>query len=174
MNLIDIITYYKKTNEFDIVYSEFKKQIRFLIKSFNIELYENDIFLFLWNIIEKIEVDNFNHEKALYTYIYKALKNQCLNIYKKQCKDKVIIYDSSITNNIIDGQSFYNLNDNYNIIFNNLISCLSKNQKKIINLRYKFGLSDIEIADILLISRQAVYKNRKLALSKLQNSINYI
>ena len=61
--------------------------------------------------------------------------------------------------------------DNSWLIFNDLIQELTDNQKKIIFLRYGYCFSDKEIADYLNISRQAVYKNRNIALNKITKSL---
>lgn len=75
MNLTELIAYSKKDNKnFKIIYSRFKKKIDFLVMSFNIELYRNDILLFLWQLIKKINISDFKSEQALYSYISISLK----------------------------------------------------------------------------------------------------
>ena len=167
MNLSELIKY----NDFNKVYLIFKKQIDLLSINFNIEIYKNDIFLFLWNLTKKINTNNFKSEKALYGYIYISLKRYCISIHNKNKHDNVIIYDSNITNIEIEKLKYSQSLNTSSLIFDDLISHLPNKQKKIINMRYKQCLSDSEIASILNISRQAVHKNRCSALNKLHNII---
>jgi len=171
MSLTEQLVYFNNNNNnnFDTIYDLFSKRINFLVISFHIESYKNDLTLFLWQLLKKIQLDNFNSDKALYAYINTSLKNCCMNIYRKTSKEKVT-FNSELTDIEIDKSTSYNPIDNSSIIFDDLISNLSDHQKKIITMRYKYCLSDSEIADSLNISRQAVYKNRKLALNKLQKS----
>ena len=169
MNLIELINYSNKYNNFDIIYSKFKKQLNYLIHSFNLEIYQNDLLLFLWQLIKKIDCNNFKSEKAIYSYINISLKHCCINFYKKNLKENYILYDSDITNLQIEKNNLSNNFYESNLIFNDLISYLPEKQQKIIYLRYKECLSDSQIASLLNISRQAVHKSRTYALNKLHN-----
>ncbi|NFN13441.1 RNA polymerase subunit sigma-24, partial [Clostridium botulinum] len=61
-------------------------------------------------------------------------------------------------------------NDEYsNVVFKDLISSLKPKQKKIIFLKFYLQLSDVEIAERLKISRQAVNKSKRQALEFLKN-----
>lgn len=171
MNLTELIICTKENNKnFEAIYLKFKKKINFLVMSFNIELYKNDLLLFLWQLIKKTNISNFKSEQAIYAYISIALKNHCISIYHNQYKNSKISYNSILTNIEIDKNCSYNYIANSLFVFNDLISNLSEKQKKIITMRYKYCLSDCEIATSLNISRQAVFKNRKAALNKLQKT----
>lgn len=158
---------------FEDIYLKFKKKINFLVMSFNIELYKNDLLLFLWQLIKKTDISNFKSEQALHAYISIALKNHCISIYHNQSKNSKICYNSILTNIEMDKNCSYNYMDNSIFVFSDLISSLSAYQKKIITMRYKDCLSDFEIATSLNISRQAVFKNRRAALNKLQETYKY-
>lgn len=172
MNLIELLIHSDKN--FEAIYLRFKKKVEFLVVSFRIELYKNDISLFLWRLTKKINTSDFKSEEELYSYISISLKNYCINIYNKQTKNNIIIYNSVLTNIEIDKNYFYNSIDNSSFGFDELISSLSEKQKKVITMRYKYCLSDCEIANCLSISRQAVYKSRKSALSSLQKTYKNI
>lgn len=139
--------------------------------SFNIELYRNDILLFLWQLIKKINISDFKSEQALYSYISISLKNYCINLYNKHHKNNRVTYNSILTDIEIARNFSYNPIDNSSLIFDDLIVNLSDRQKKVITMRYKYCLSDCEIASSLRISRQAVYKNRIAALNKLHKTL---
>ncbi|MCR3761734.1 sigma-70 family RNA polymerase sigma factor [Clostridium felsineum] len=174
MNLCELIVNLKDDNQnFEIIYSRFKKKIDFLIGSFGIGLYKNDILIFFWQLIKKISISNFKYEQALYSYISVSLKNHCINIYNKYHKNNRIIYSSIITNIEIDKNFSYRAIENSSLIFDDLIENLSDKQKKVITMRYKYCFSDYEIASYLSISRQAVHKNRVAALNKLYKTLCY-
>lgn len=172
MNLTELITYSKDTNEnFEIIYSKFEKKINFWVMSFNIELYRNDLLLFLWQLIKKINISDFKSEQVLYSYIAISLKNYCINIYNKHHKNNRITYNSMLTDIEIDKNFSYNPIENSSLVFDDLIVNLSDKQKKVITMRYKYCFSDCEIARSLNISRQAAYKNRMTALNKLHKTL---
>lgn len=158
--------------DFNIIYTKLEKKIDFLVVSFHIELYKNDILLFLWQLIKKINFSNFNTEKMLYSYMSISLKNYCIKLYNKNIKNNNIIYNSEITNIELDKNSYdHTLLDNSSLIFDDLVSSLPKKQRDILTMRYKYCLSDLEIAQSLHISRQAVHKNRLRALNSLKKII---
>lgn len=64
------------------------------------------------------------------------------------------------------------IKDEYSdILFNDLISSLNTNQKKIIFYRFYLQLSSIEIAKKLNISRQAVNRTQRTALKNLKQKL---
>ncbi|MDS0527218.1 botulinum neurotoxin transcription-activating sigma factor BotR [Clostridium sp. SHJSY1] len=171
MNLTELILCTNNKENFQDIYLKFKNRIDFLTKSFNLDLYQNDLILFLWQLIKKINLSDFKSEEALYSYIHISLKNYCINLYHKYHKNNKVTYNSILTNIEIDKNLSYTNIDNASFIFDELIVGLSDKQKKVITLRYKYCLSDTEIANSLNISRQAVYKNRIAALNKLHNTL---
>ncbi|SMC29110.1 toxin-associated regulator BotR [Clostridium acidisoli DSM 12555] len=172
MNLTELIADSKANHKyFEIICSKYSKKINFLVKSFNIELYRNDLLLFLWQLIKKINSSDFKSEQALHSYINISLKNYCINLYNKYHKNNRITYNSLLTDIEIDKNFSYNTIDNSSLIFDDLIVNLSEKQKKIIIMRYKYCLTDYEIASSLHVSRQAVHKNRVAALNKLHKSL---
>lgn len=166
-----IISYFQKTNNFDEVYYLYEKKIYFLSKSFNIEEYESDLFYNLWIIAKKVDLNKLIDDKSLNLYIFKSLKNYCINYYKKKKQDSRIIYNSEVTSIEIDKNTTCPFDDSQ-LIFNDITNQLSsEKQISIITLRYLNGLSDMEIADKLHISRQAVHKGRLCALNTLKHCI---
>ncbi|GKX68350.1 sigma factor-like helix-turn-helix DNA-binding protein [Inconstantimicrobium mannanitabidum] len=173
MNLTEMILCSRDNDKnFDDIYFRFKKKIEFLVESFNIKLYKNDVILFLWQLTKKINVSNFKSEQMLQAYISVSLKNYCISIYNKHCKNNKIIYNSVLTNIEIDQNYNDNSIEDSSLAFDDLIINLSDKQKEVITMRYKYCLSDDEIARSLNISRQAVYKNRIAALNKLHETLS--
>ncbi|MBS4843204.1 MAG: sigma-70 family RNA polymerase sigma factor [Clostridium sp.] len=168
--LKEIIELYKKDkSDFTDLLNHLNPTIKILLHKYSFKVLEEDIVYYLWSLIEKLNINNFNNDKALYSYIYISLNNYCKSILTPKTKFN-IIYDSNITDIELEKYSSSNLDDSW-IVFNNLIQDLPDNQKKIIFLRYGYCFSDKEIANYLNISRQAVYKNRSIALNKITKSL---
>lgn len=166
-----ISSYQNNEIEFTPIINYFSKTVNSLSFQFKLNSYEWDINSYLWEVLSKIKVDNFTNDKALYSYIYKSLFTYCLSHLNNSKKIK-IIYNSEVTDLNLDLLNYSNCYEvDSPIIFDNLVSVLSNTQKEIITLRYKYCFSDNEIAEQLNISRQAVHKNRKIALNKLTKSI---
>lgn len=166
-----ILSYQNGDIDFDSIITYFSKTVTILSYKFKIVHYKSDINSYLWEVSSQINVDNFNCDKALYSYIYKALFTYCLSYCNTSKKTKVI-FNSDIADFSLDSinHGFYEMDSC--IIFDDLISELSKKQQTIISLRYKYCFSDNDIAESLDMSRQAIYKNRKNALSKITKSLS--
>lgn len=162
-----IQSYQNEEIEFTEIINYFSKTVNILSSQFKVNNSKWDINSYLWEVSKKINVNNFNCDRALYSYIYKSLFTYCLSLLNNSKKIK-IIYNSEVTDLSLD---LLNYEDCYEIdspiIFDNLVSVLSRTQKEIVTLRYKYCFSDSEIAEQLNISRQAVYKSRKNALNRL-------
>ena len=170
MNLKNIIELYKNDEcNFTDLLSYLKPTIKIILSKYSFKILEEDLISYLWSLIENLNIHNFINDKALYSYIYVSLNNYCKSILAPKRKFN-ILYDSNMTDIELEKYSSANL-DNSWLIFNDLRQELPDNQKKIIFLRYGYCFSDKEIADYLNISRQAVYKNRNIALNKITKSL---
>lgn len=166
-----LIENFQKKDIFDEIYYFYKKKILFLSESFKIQEYQSDLFYNLWVIAKKIDLDKLDNDESLNNYIYRSLKNYSINYYKKKKHDSLILYNSELTSVEIDKNQMCPFDDSQ-LMFKDITKHLSsEKQVNIINLRYMKGLSDIEIADKLHISRQAVYKSRLCALNALKQCI---
>lgn len=170
--LYNLIINFKKNNYFDEIYHFYEKQILFISKKFNIEEYQSDMFYNLWTIVKKIDLNILNTDSSINKYISKSLKNYAINYYRKKRHDNFIMYNTEVTSIEIDKHIQADFDDSILILKDILKNTLSDKQFNIINLRYFKCLSDIEIAKKLNISRQAVYKNRLLALSNIKKSLS--
>ncbi|MFR5267319.1 sigma-70 family RNA polymerase sigma factor [Clostridium sp.] len=153
------------------VFKYFENTIKHLIIKYNLYDFENHIFEKLWILSEKIDISSFKDSKGLDNFIFISLKNFCLTL----CSKNNYYKDHNIF--CIDDDDFYHnsliLTDfNYsNIIFNDLISRLNTREKEIITYKFKNNYSDIEIGNILGISRQAVNKSLNKSLNKLKKEV---
>lgn len=168
---VKIKTLKNNNKEFEVIIIHFKNTVNILIRKYNLESHYNDILYHLWNILKKIDLNKFNTENDLHKYISRSLKRYCLDICNKKNRDKKIIYNSEITN--IKLNLMENSCSNYlNFEFNDLISILPENQRKILYMKFFEDMKECDIAKKLHMSRQAVYKNKVLALKKLEPIVN--
>lgn len=164
-------SFQKEVTDFDPVLIYFKSKLNSLSRGFNLDIYKSDLLVFLWQITSNIDLSKFDSDRSLSSYISLSLKRCCISLYHKQVTDKKVMYNSSLTDIELDKNYSYVPTDESLLIFNDLIYNLPQKQKNIITLRYDHCLSDNEIANQLNISRQAVCKNRNLALNKIKKSL---
>lgn len=172
MNLYKIIANFKKYNDFDEIFHYYEYKIIFLSKNFNIQEYQSDLYFNLWVIVNKLNLEIFNTDLLINRYICKCLKHFCINYYKQKKRESIVICNSEIATNESSKIIQCDFDDSSLIYTDMLTNLMSNKQRTIINLRYLHGFSDKEIATKLNISRQAVYKNRLLALNNLKQYIN--
>lgn len=126
---------------------------------------KNDLIEFMFLLLLKlpIEKDIFKEDKYIVSYIHKSLNNRYIYLNKKN-KDR-INREIKIDNNYIEA----GYNDNWStILFEDMIDILTELEKDIINKIYNLGYYEAEIARYYNVSRQAINKTHKRALSKIQ------
>lgn len=103
----------------------------------------------------------FSSDMFVLSYINKAVRHAYIAISKKQAHFN-LLYSSEYTH-------FEQGYEPQNILWlEDLLSVLTKNQKKVIILKYLYDYSDIEIAQNLNVSRQAVNQIKNRAFQKLK------
>lgn len=168
-NLLQQITIFQDNqgNFIDIL-AYFNSKIKYLGYKLKYPEAETDLIIYLYELLGSLNQERFETDKDLLMYTNKCLKNKSIGLFYKASKDKesMIFTSETETLDVIDcGEK----NDEYSdIIFNDLISLLNPKQKKIIFYKFYLQLSDIEIAKIFKISRQAVNKTQRVALKNLK------
>lgn len=158
---------------FKYIYIYYKPKIDFLIKKFNLQDYESDLMLKLWEITCNKDFSTFKSKQAIDNYIYISLKNFCSTLYKKSKKSKNTFCDPDKLEYQLNkiSSNLYCVLDEQAYSFSDLVSILSEKQKNILMLKFKIGLSDIEISKVLNISRQAVNKNVRKSIFKIKSQL---
>ncbi|MFZ7121064.1 MAG: RNA polymerase sigma factor [Eubacteriaceae bacterium] len=153
-------------NYFTQIVDSFKNSIRFYSRKLNYYCSETDLIIFLLELLDKININNFSSDESLDFYIKKSIKHEYIKLSKAIIQDYCI--EEKYIENIPDDtcQNGCSL-----VLFEDLINILPKLEKTIIYYRYNLGLSDIEIASLLNVSRQTVYKYRRKGLNKLKSKI---
>ncbi|AWZ50066.1 hypothetical protein C3495_14580 (plasmid) [Clostridiaceae bacterium 14S0207] len=127
---------------------------------------ESELNLFLLELVEKIpiEKEKFKEDKYIISYIKTSLKNKYIEVNKKNYyKDKVNI------DQILNLSCFYN--DIDAIVMRTILRRLTPNERNIIILKFYKMYSDVEIAEMFNISRQAINRTKRRALKKLKDML---
>lgn len=159
----------KQSNNFMDILSYFNSKINYLSYKLKYPEASTDLIIYLYELTLQLEVKKFNHDEEILKYIRRCLNNKSINLhYKINSYKNFITYNSDEELlNVLDKNT--NNNEYSNVVFNDLISSLKPKQKKIIFFKFYLQLSDVEIAERLKISRQAVNKSKRQALKFLKN-----
>lgn len=129
----------------------------------------NDMQLALLELTQIIPIQNFknnDNDAFLISYISKSMKNKYIALSSKNQKTQSHMLLS--LDEMIDCTDENNKDIKFNIVIELNLDSLTELQKKVIICRYYYGYSDVEIAKILGISRQAVNKLRNRGIEKLR------
>lgn len=151
---------------FEEIMNEFSTLIKFLSKKIANFSVENELYLELFKICEKIDVKKFEDNNFIRKYIKVCLINYSNKLYKKYTNNNEII-NSDICD-LYNNSSLTSTFDEYEIYFFDLISLLPKRTQEILKLKYIQQYTDKEIGIKLNLSRQAVNKilNKSLIILK--------
>ena len=166
--LYEIKKFHNNEENFNNILTYFSSKIKYLSYKLKYPEAETDLIIYLYELLKLINEHKFNTDKDLLMYVNKCLNNKSISLFHKVDKDKELVHFTSETE-MLDAINCEEKIDEYSdIIFNDLISSLNPRQKKIIFYKFYMQLSDIEIAKIFKISRQAVNKTQRAAFKILK------
>ncbi len=150
------------------LYKKFLPRIKKFGRKLFYEEAETDLTIFLLEFINKANLEKFQNRKdeEIDSYIYKVFKNKYINILRQVINKN--IEATILETDFICYDCYEKLEEKY--IFD-LMKNLNNIQKKIIIGKYVYDHSDIELAVLLNVSRQTIYKQKKKALITLKNEI---
>lgn len=166
IDLLNMIILFRKDSKyFTNIVSLFDSKLHYLNYKLNYPEAYTDLLIYLYELLYKINLDKFIFGIEVYKYINICLNNKSKQLYQRNRLEPE--YNSlSLNLLLLDPKDS---NDCFsNILFNDLISLLPYRQRLILFYKFYLQYSDIEIANILKISRQAVNKSKRNALSKLK------
>lgn len=169
MNLREKIENYQNGNEKEIV--KILEEINSIFKIIKFkydEEVEGEVICYTITFLKKIDISRFENTDYLKNYIKKSLINRAKDVLKKKYKDiEKITYNTDLLE--IEGNKLVNSNlMESKLEFTNLLECLNKRERKIINMFFYDKSSIQEIARELELSRQYVNKTKNRALDKLR------
>ena len=167
--LIELILNHRENNPkaFASIYEVFKDLIVHYASRMCCEDGKSELDLRLVEVLHRVDITSFKSDcsHSLQKYIAVAIRNRYIDVSKKGREDVNTV------------QSFSNVNASFSerpdekIIFYEAFSRLSHKQKQVLN--YKLcGYEDIEIAQIMGITRQSVYGIKQRAFNTIKNFIN--
>ncbi|MDZ5255150.1 sigma-70 family RNA polymerase sigma factor [Clostridium sp. LIBA-8841] len=115
--------------------------------------------------------DGFENDGSIVKYINKAIvhRKKDMSINKRRKLDDLICTYEFDLNEFKDDSNILLVDSN--ILINDLLKTLTEKEKKVIQYKFIKGRSDVEIGEMLDISRQAVNKTKNRALKKLKDVI---
>jgi len=115
--------------------------------------------------LERLEGHTYMKEEQIVAYINKSIKSKYIKLSKQ---NRLIANKETELNLEITGVDY--MEDVENKVFiNYLLDKLTKLQRIIIEKKFIYGYTEVEIADQLHISKQAVNKTKKRALETLRS-----
>lgn len=166
--LSEVKTFRNNQENFMNILYYFNSKIKYLSYKLRYPEAETDLIIYLYELLKLINEQRFKTDRDLLMYVNRCLKNKSIALFRKIVKDKEALSFTSETA-ILEVLNCEAANDEYSdVVFHDLISPLNSRQKKIIFYKFYLQLSDIEIAKLLSISRQAVNKAQRVVLKNLK------
>lgn len=154
----------QESGAFEMIYDEFKDLIYYYARKQRNEDIIGELTLSLIELLYRIDLNRFYSDKSedIKKYITVAIKNKYISILRKQMKESIMLSDFPEEDFVYDSQM------NMYVDMNEAFDGLTNRQKRIIICKYIYCLSDVQISEILKISRQAVnrLKNRAIKVLK--------
>lgn len=158
---------YRNESVLLFIITKFQPIIKKYSRKLDYEEAESDLIIFLIELIKKLP--DTNNESILINYIARSIKNEYIRLNKKQeqIRQKEILTDFG------DFKSLYskNIDIDLNIDIKDSMKLLSQRQLTVIKYRFFLGYSSSKTAEILKVSRQAIFKTEKRALALLKNHL---
>lgn len=170
--LYNIIQKYKEgnTNEIINILEKFDPLLNKFDRNSYYEDMKSELSLYMFHILNKIPIEKkgFNQDKFIVSYIYKSLKNKYIHLNKTS----QLIHTIEIENENKLLNSSYTERELESVELFDMFKNLTNYEKTILTQIYIYNFKESEIARDLKVSRQAINKTHKRALSKLKSLIN--
>ena len=140
--------------------------VRYVQDAYSAEDIVQETFIQFWN-----KKETFEHINAVKAYLYKSVRNKCLNFIR----DQAVLQRNKSTYDIESDEVFEHHiieEETFNILFNE-IKNLPDSSKEVMLLALN-GLKNQEIADELNVSINTVKTQKKIAYAKLKTRIHPI
>ena len=154
---------------FGELYARYREQLKYLCKRFmkneiDVDDTVHDIFVHLWETRDAINVD-----LSFSNYMYTLTRNHVLKKFRHHAvhsrfEQTLLMNATDSTNETEDAI----IDNDYEILLNKAIECLSPRQKEIFQLSRIQRLSYKEISELMQISVDTVQEHASLALKKMK------
>lgn len=149
---------------FSVIFEEFAVLIDYYSRKVGEEDTSQELTVFLLELLYDIELSKFSNDTGenLHKYIAVCLRNKYIAISKENQRN------DSFISELYESDSFYLDNAEMTVFLKEWLDKLSIKQRMIIIYRYIYNYSDVEIAQLLGISRQAVCRLKNRGLENLK------
>jgi RNA polymerase sigma factor (sigma-70 family) len=156
-------------NALESIIKKFEPLVKKYAKQLNYDVAESDIKIFLIELVYRLKPQTIQSysDGELVNYIKKSIKNKTIDLWRKSSSDIEEISIDETTTQIACDYSFESTS-----FVQESLTVLSEKQRIVVIAKFIFGYSDVEIAKVLNISRQAVNKLQLYSLES-QNIRNY-
>lgn len=156
--------------ELMIFIENFNPLIQKYKRKLNYEEAETDLIISLIELLLTLNLNNFikYNDGAIIKFISNSIRNKSIDLFRKFILNKKDALELNL--DIIDDGCKEDINDK--IFIKDLLKVLSKRQKFIIQEKYLKSNTDVEISNLLNISRQAVNKSKNESLKILRINLN--
>ncbi|MCK5443425.1 MAG: sigma-70 family RNA polymerase sigma factor [Maribacter sp.] len=155
---------------FEVLVNTYKERLYWHIR--RIVLNHDDTDDVLQNTFIKVykNIDNFNGESKLYSWMYRIATNEALTFLKKKLK-KLRISDAELQDKMIDNlqADVYFEGDEIQLKLQKAVATLPEKQKLIFNMKYFEEMKYEEISDILDTTVGGLKASYHLAVKKVES-----
>ncbi len=155
---------------FEVLVNTYKERLYWHIR--RIVLNHDDTDDVLQNTFIKVykNIDNFNGESKLYSWMYRIATNEALTFLKKKSK-KLKISDAELQDKMIDNlqADVYFEGDEIQLKLQKAVATLPEKQKLIFNMKYFEEMKYEEISDILDTTVGGLKASYHLAVKKVES-----
>ena len=156
------------------VIDRFRPTIKKFSRELGYETAETDLVIELISILKKIKLDSLeNYDGAAVNYIYSSLKMRKIDLFRKYVKGfkEELALNIDIIDNSLQDNNYLDVENK--IFVKEILQLLNKKQRYVLVKKVIEGYSDVEIANHLHISRQAVNKLQNNALNFLRSHLRF-
>ncbi|WP_291579855.1 RNA polymerase sigma factor [Clostridium sp. UBA6640] len=155
-----------------LIIEKFSPSIKKFSRKLGYDGADTDLIISFIKTIKELKLTDINleNEGTLVNYLYNSIKFKYIDLMRKYLR--MFKRETELNLEIIESKYTYEIEDN--IYVEDLLRTLSRMQRIILEERYIKNYSDIEIANKLNISRQAVNKTKNKALENLRTYMNTI
>ncbi len=149
---------------FVTIFNEFKRLIFFYANKSKVEDSEQELILFFIELLYDIPLEKFSNNEgdSLSRYIAVSIRNKYIAMAKLYNKT-----ESKLER--IDSKILFSQDNREDLLLSDALESLSYKQRVVIVYKYIYCYRDVEIAELLGITRQAVNRINLRAIEKLRN-----
>lgn len=155
-------------NSLNELITKFEPAINKFSRELGYDCAKTDLKIFIIKMVRVIDLSKFEskQEGKIVNYIYNAIKNEKINLFRKHLKNKIEGLPIKL-----DQIPSYDYDIDKNLLISEYWKLLTKYQKTILKKKYFEVYSDAEISKDLGVSRQAINRCKNRAFSKLRESL---